>query len=593
MAKDSKNFQKWERTIEKAKKAGEELNNRTKEAIGWYENDLKRIKESNKDLEAIPMISTRVRASITVPFARLPEFSAIPKDEKSVGSAKLAEAILQQTINDSNMFAQFKQFTLWAGVGGKGVLKVGYRSNANGYERTEKEMYDSYVNTDSIDLSDAGFAEFKKEPDNTIDMYPDGKEGAYISNIKTTDFFHDPNAPTLEAGKWAGFRKFITKKEFEETWGKHDFEPGHYYEEDEDVKQTDDKENKGLIEVFEIWCKDPKKYYVMATGVGEFLESSDWPYDMDGMYPFVVAVMVPRVAHPLEPVIEIESMISSARIYNENVTHRKNAMLSNNGIILTEKGALDEDQQAALTAPSIRDKVVEVNDISRIRVLEKLTISPDIYMGEDKAQRIMEDVQRTSHLQLGGESRKKKTATEVKAQAGALTAQSTEKMRLIEKALEETYKRVLWLIQMFYDQDQVIRIEQDVGPAQFIRWKNTDLGTYEIEIKTGTAAFTDSNQKLNEALQWQQLVMELVNTKVGRAVIVNPAPLIKTALFTIGNQLGVNPAEIKKSFEPPEIQQQQIPGGAMPAAGDFVPGTGDGLPPGVLPPGQTQPQGAI
>ena len=150
-----------------------------------------------------------------------------------------------------------------------------------------------------------------------------------------------------------------------------------------------------------------------------------------------------------------------------------------------------------------------------------------------------------------------------------------------ERMIEIMTSKIIALIKEYYDQPQLIKIDGKFGsPPMWIEWTGSDIGEYTFKVRVGSALHQNSAIKMQQKMQYLQLVMQFAQS----GIIPNPQVIIQSLLTEIGDLQGINPEVIDQAFE-----QQQIPAGIPgEVPGQGGPAGGPGVSP-VPSPEQTAP----
>jgi hypothetical protein len=189
-----------------------------------------------------------------------------------------------------------------------------------------------------------------------------------------------------------------------------------------------------------------------------------------------------------------------------------------------------------------------------VRPLEVPQLPQEMFNVPDKIQGSILEATGTNEILRGLFSDHRTSATEVNAVGQASGVRQAEKQNGLEAFYHSIFKRVLVLMQVFYDQERVVRLVEHEGDVQW-KWSNQDIvlgADLEVSLTPKEPNTLESRQQ--RAFQWFNLLAPA-------AVQGGPIDLSKMTLWAL-QESGFRMEDIR-SFVKTDEQQQQAQQAAM------------------------------
>jgi len=541
--KKSKDLGKWQQRISISKKRVEKLKKDWRRAIKLYEMH----KENPNDVK-VPFLFSTFSAQLPALFAVLPKIAALAKTPGDMSNAFVIEQAVMDIAEKAHLYDEVLESVYSSLLLGIGFVKVGYFANTQKTEKTDDELFSEFCDQ----CPEGKHGDFEKFKKGAISEEIITDDGVFVDYVKASDIFLDPEATKFESCKFIVHRILLSKNEFKSRFGAINIDKTN-------IKRAsmsdDDKKEFGeylqgadseRYEVFEVWDKPNRRYLVIANGHDDFLVDEPWPFEMSD-YPFEAIVLSPKL-NSIYGINEILMHETPSKVIDDMTARQEDNAQRVKAILAYEKGAVDDDQLEKLESPG-ENKVIEVNDVSRIMLMQTPSIPQETYaVKEDMKQQIAE----TSFISASV-NQTAQTATEIQALSQAGNVLTYFKMRRIERFIENIVRKLISLVKQYYDQPKLVRTDDKFSAQPYFRnWTGTDIGEYTFTVRAGSVAYQDTNIRLQQAMQFLGQIMQLQN------VLPNPKPLIEELLQRIGDSQGINPQKIRQAFEaPPESRPEQ------------------------------------
>ena len=581
-------LKKWKNRISWAINDSEARREREKRAVELYEAQKDdRVREDGTTMPTVPIIYSIFATMLPALFSSMPKVKASPRTPEDINKSELVESILKDIFERTNIYQEIQHVVLSAIIKGTGFIKMGFKAETEETPKAEDEIFKLFEKQFPEGL-DEDFEKFKEEKVNLIDEIITN-EGVWVKYVTNNKIYLDPEAKDLESCNFVIHKLLYTKEEFKRQFGNVQLDKTHIEKvsiEDDEKKTSKHKnssflksEDSNRFKLYEIWSKQDRKRMVIAEGHDKFLESSDWPHQLAD-YPFEVLAPAPKPdsVYGMEVLLMLED---AARINNEMVDKQEdNAQRATSGTFMEPK-AMSEDQQERYENPGAK-KLVEVDDINRIKDFITPPVPQETYQVSGEMRRIMEETAHVSAQTRQTSEKGKQTATEIDATVQAGDVLTFFKIREIERFIERITKKVMALVKEWYTQPQLVKIEGSFGqPPVWQEWTGGDIGEFVFTVKAGSAAHQDTAVKLQQKMQYLGQVVNLIQ------FFPNPQPLIQTLLTEIGDLQDINSEAIAQAFQAPQQQVSQASG--LPAALVGAGGAGNPSVPNVPTPEQTAP----
>jgi len=492
------------------------------------------------DRVVVNYIFSTIRTILPSLFGKTPHIIVTPNRDEDIKSAELLERAVNYLWKELGLKEEVRRALLDGLIVGHGWIKIGYRVET------------VLLNTSSIkDRAKEAVAELDPNATNNfVDEYINDEE-VWAKHISPFEIFVDPEAKNLSDARYVIHRMVKTLEEIkrDSNYKNTDkIKPTHIFEQEllENVNPTYlESDDIKRVVLWEIWDRESNFIRVVADGCDSFLRNEEIPYKMDG-YPFAMLAFndVPGEFYPISEVEIIRTQqLEINKIRSFQLDHIKRASRK----ILFEKGSLDDNQIEKLTNPEDMS-LVEVNDISRIRVLEDITLPRDIFNVGQMQKDDIREMTGISEYQRGGFPLAKKTATEARIIQNASQSRSFEKAVLLENFTESVAKKVIQLVKQYYDRDKLITIVGDKG----FHWRDYNREEiqkeYDVSVVAGSMVKPDSELEKLKAMEAFKLVFSLGTNPEISSIIPGYTRLLKDVLKR-ALELGFDLQGVDKYFQ--------------------------------------------
>lgn len=181
----------------------------------------------------------------------------------------------------------------------------------------------------------------------------------------------------------------------------------------------------------------------------------------------------------------------------------------------------------------------------------------EVYGMPEKLEQSARDATGVSELMRGLFPDRKRTATETTEVVSASAARQSEKRSTLEDFWLGIAQRILQLMQMFYQQERVVKLTDDVGPEFSWGWTSTDIeGQFGLDIALTPKEPKSWQTRRDNALAVLNIVGPLGQPGPDGS---SPASIVELLRYVLG-ELNIPRRIIRVILNLPEEQQQQVLG---------------------------------
>lgn len=204
-------------------------------------------------------------------------------------------------------------------------------------------------------------------------------------------------------------------------------------------------------------------------------------------------------------------------------------------------------------------------DVNQIKTLEPPPIPQEFFGMQERIMLDMREATGINEMMRGFFSDRKRTATEAMAVEAGSNMRHGEKFSRMQKFLEDVARRVLILMQLFYEQPRITRLSEDSEDVDW-EWTADDIVLEaDLEINLSPKEVRDSAARQERAVMLINLVAPLPEA--------DRVALVKLAL----DDMGYSREDIRMVLKTPEEAQiEQMQQAQMAAASQQA---SDGVPP--------------
>lgn len=280
--------------------------------------------------------------------------------------------------------------------------------------------------------------------------------------------------------------------------------------------------------------------------------------DMEDKSPFV-PIVLRHTSSRVRGVSETETL--KAILQEKDIYHSRLATFLERAIPrwVAEEGLFTPAGKAALASQDSM-AVIEVergrNAKDELFKLDPPTLMSEMFNMPDRLEQSARDATGTSELQRGLFPDRKRTATETSEVVAASAARASEKRLALEHFWKSIASRILQLMQLFYEQERIVKLVDDAGEVDWT-WTAADIvGGYDLEISLTPKEAKSWQQRRDNALAVINVVAPLALPGSDGSSDVDMAELLRYGL----TEMGIPRKIISMILNLPEEKQQQVLG---------------------------------
>jgi hypothetical protein len=584
---------------EKATFYGERVKAARNEFEGWYGPARDRVLryrnlalEEDFTQEGHRVSSARGLGTIDAMFSSLTavdvEVNIQPWGKGTIDQARVAEQAVMEVWREAKVGKKSRRAVKDALLVGIGWVKVGYDYAAHKEvqpkdpARLDAELGDLYKLA-----VDAG--EEPPDPLTALDIVGDSEEVEIVDRDRVVvDYLHwqdvvwDPSARSSEDIRWIAqitylpidevrsnpdWREYVKK-----TTGSYkaleDLKPDSvvHYEGEEGTERsiihsidpdrvTDDDDN-ARVAIVEYWnlstlggtfCTLPLNSDFLLN---EQVNPLGFEEDMEDRNPFVPLV-TRDAAGKVRGISDMEVMVPNLQEMNRYRSTILNYIETYRPKLLGKEGGLTEPGKDALHSRTDDyveyDKSAQANDF---QPLQPPMLPTQAFQMPAVAEQEIKEATGVSEVQRGVFPDRKRTATETAEVVSASSARQSEKRNLMEEFYGNIARRILHMMQTFYDEARISRLVDTEGDILW-NWTNEDV-TMDVALEVVLAP-----KQPRDSVWREERALKLVNFVA--PIISQPAlhPLARLALKEMGYSMEVIRTVLPTEEELARLQQEQ------------------------------------
>lgn len=466
--KEDQEVKAWLRTVQKAEQDRDQLLEKSgvNRYIQEYKNEWGWL-QAKVSVPIIPinLIYAYTKTEIARLYFRDPWITVNPKRVEDIGSAQIAEQIVNYSWGELNLKQEIKMALLEAILVGHSYVKVGYAAEFGTVESQPKEP------------EKRGPGRPRKEKLTEIETSEYIKsENVFAYHVPYKDIIFDPSAtfPAPHNARWMAHK--ITKplraiknsgiygkdavELLKSSSSKDDAEKLGY-----DAPVTEKKSDKDIrsTTLYEIYDLDHMKIVTVSPGCPKILKEMDYPEYLNGGFPFSMLAFnpVPGEVYPLSDVAAQEGLaIEMTKIVAIWMNHLKR----HNRQILIEPD-LFTDAELDKFKDGIDGAIIKANGPihDKYYIPQYPQVASDSYQVYNEAYKLYQIVSGQTPADQGGQAKvPTRTLGELRLQMMGGHARSDEKVDVLEDFIAEIARKLLVIMQKKYDLPKIARI---VGPT--------------------------------------------------------------------------------------------------------------------------------
>lgn len=456
----------WLRTIEATVKWRDGIGNKQgwKRYINEYKNNWDFLNTSvSVPIVPVNLVYAYTKTEIARLYFRDPWITVNAKRQEDIGSAQIAEQIINYTWGELKLKAQIKLALLDTILVGHAWIKIGYAAEFGTVESQPKEE----------PKRGPGRPPVKKFKEVETNEYIKS-ENVFAYHVPYKDIIFDPSAtyPCTHNARWMAhkvvkpYRAICQSGIYEHT---DELKPNVFiddpnvpYETPDSLKEGFGKDVRSVV-LWEIYDLDHQTITTVSPGCEYKLREIPLPEHLNGGFPFIQFAFnpVPGEVYPMSDIAPHEGQILElTKMLSIEMNHYKRW----NRQIFAPEGGMTPDEEA---------KFKDANDGAIIhyqdpQMKDKLFPSPyapvqsDIYQVWNQVFDVWRNIAGQTGPDQGGPAKTQtRTLGELRMQLQGGHARSEEKVDVMEDAIAEVARKLLSIIQKKYDLPKISRL---VGP---------------------------------------------------------------------------------------------------------------------------------
>lgn len=454
----------WLRTVQKTEKDRDDYGNKAgwKRYIDEYKNEWGFL-QSKVAIPIIPinLIFAYTKTEIARLYFKDPWITVNPKRVEDIGTAQIAEQIVNYTWGELSLKQEIKKTLLEAILVGHSYIKVGYAAEFGTVESQPKEEKKRGPGRPPAKAKEIETSEYIKS------------ENVFAYHVPYKDIVFDPSAtfPATHNARWMAHKivkplraiknaGIYNHTDMLKSSGKADDDKAGYDTSGNNTKKLD--QDIKSCTLYEIYDLDNMKIKTVSPGCPFYLNEIDYPEELSGGFPISMLAFnpVPGEVYPMSDVAAQEGLaIEMTKIVAIWINHLKR---HNRQIIIEPDLFTDEEL----------DKFKDGNDGAIIRangpaegkyfVPQYPPVQADSYQIYNEAYKLYQVVSGQTPADQGGQAKvPTRTLGELRLQMMGGHARADEKVDVLEDFIAEIARKLLGIMQKKYDLPKIARI---VGP---------------------------------------------------------------------------------------------------------------------------------
>lgn len=497
------------------------------------------------------LIFAYVQTEIPAMVLRDPHIKVNPKNEQSIGAAKLMEKAINyvwrhhriKRENTKNITDALLVGHSWFKVGYSGDFGTAEDSNGNRFEFIEKEDFFGY-----------------RIPWDCVYFNPDSLDPPY----DCTWIAHEIWATKENVEKNPLYNQEAVKKlQYGAKKQKDNVSKGTV-----DYNSYSPSDEANLCCLYEVWNKEDGTKFTISPGVNLYLEEpKPWPYEMRG-FPFSFICFNPSPSYPYgipDVYVFRPQVLELIKVYAMMLDHLKRF----NRQLIVKGTPLSADHMAMLKQGVTGAVLNEVAADTTIEPIVYPPIQQDVYAVERLLKEMMINISGQSASERGASQvTSTRTMGELEMMKEGNKNRRSRKIDLVEDFVEDIAGNMLALLQQFADVPFYVRLIGDefqdiqqalasrpsaqqpgsiAGPSGFTFTKEDIQGEFDLDVVAGSMAPLDRPTMMNTLMQ---LIPEL------QQLGVMPGGPVAAAIGSILAE-NLEMPEINKAMKDEAIQKQK------------------------------------
>lgn len=528
----------------------------------------------------INLMLSIVRTMLPNLYFKAPEFTCLPMRPEDERTYRTAQEIINYYARTCGLKPEMKRVVMDALVCTYGILKVGW------------VMEDVDVDLDVEDSGQKTITDNSEEfPLSSVkrDLFKGGV-GLRPFNVRVSpwNFLRNRGSTSSKNASWVAERVFLPLQEVKDDpqyknkgdlrsnavpsmTASQTFGEGYILTE----RGTDQYTMEGralsdpdeeLVEMWEIWDRATQKRIVIARGCKKPLVYKDWPYDLDGRFPYIEVAFtnVPDEPYPIAYCTSFREIISQINIISSYELEFVKRSVGHLGV---DSNVVDEIEVERIRAGEPLGVVCSKGPpADAFAAVGGVPINPDLKYVKAAARANLEEISGASDALRGGDAPAGQLATVAKLQATGTSVKVGEMQDVVSDAMIEWAEIVDMMAKQLCDKPTAIRIAAEDG----FSWREFDKqsikGRYEYGIIPGSMLPQNEDQQQQQALNLLNLSAPFIapgSLQVNGAVLYSEV-LRKYKFPNAKKILGIEPPPIPQ--DPTEENFDMLTGGEPPVS---------------------------
>lgn len=514
-------------------------------------------------------------------YFKAPEFTCLPMRPQDEKTYLVAQEIINYYARTGQLKQQMKKVVLDALVCTYGVLKVGWvMEDVDLNLDVDPESGDREVTDDSEEMPLSSVQ--RNQIKGGIGLRP------FQIRVSPWNFLRNRGSTSLKNASWVAERVFLPLQEVKNDpqytnksnlrsnavpsmTASQTFGEGYILTE----RGTDQYTMEGralsdpdeeLVEMWEIWDRASEKRIVIARGGHKPLCFKDWPYDLDGRFPYIEVQFndVPDEPYPISFCSSFREIISQINIISSYELEFVKRSVGHLGV---DSNIVDEIEIERIRAGEPVGVVCSKGPpADAFAAVGGVPLNPDLKFVHAKAEANLETISGASDALRGGEAPAGQLATVAKLQATGTSLKVGEMQDIVSDAMIEWAEMVDMLAKQLCDKPTAIRISAEDGFSWKTFTQQDIKGRYEYGIIPGSMLPQNEDQQQQQALNLLNLSAPFIapgSLQVNGAVLYNEV-LRKYKFPNAKKILGIEPPPIPQ--DPTEENFDMLTGGSPPVS---------------------------
>jgi len=508
------------------------------------------------------------------------DLSVTPKGTATDDQAYVAQAALSHEWEECDVNARGNDAVKDSLVGGIGWAKVGYE-----YYETEEEVPrpDEDVRNEVYNLiQEAEGVEGAPDALDIMGQVPlSEKRTTVVADRIVVDYVPwdmvllDPTAKRFSDVRWVAQKQYMLAEEVHENPLFKEYAAARRQTKKLDALKADTTIEKGIlgdtatpttederVTVYTVYDFETGNVCTYAKGATFLLNETVNPFalnpDVEDKSPFVPLILR-HTSTRVRGVSETEALLHT--LQEKDLYHSRLATYLERAApkMLAKSRAFTAAGKEAMRSQEI-GAVVELEEgfdpTTDVIELKPPALMSEMFQMPEKLEQQGRDAVGVSELMRGLFPDRKRTATETSEVVSASAARQSEKRTTLENFWLAIAQRILQLMQMFYEQERVVKLADEAGDVAW-SWKAEDiLGDFQLDISLTPQEPKSWATRRDNALATLNVVGPLAQPGPDGS---SPVKVVEMLRYVL-TEMNIPRRIIRTILNLPEEQQQQVMG---------------------------------